>query len=98
MKVCFNHQLIEESIVGRVAALYNRSPAQVLLRWALEHGVGECNSSALLKLVLKMCLRLVFYLMSCPVTKTGEAAAQLNANFQQIAAWSCKNSILANNN
>jgi diketogulonate reductase-like aldo/keto reductase len=36
-----DRRLLEDVAVGSVAKKLDRSPAQILLRWALQQGIGE---------------------------------------------------------
>ncbi|KAK2564830.1 Glyoxal reductase, partial [Acropora cervicornis] len=42
-------KLLDEEVVRSIATQHNKSTAQVLLRWALQHGVGKCMQYACFK-------------------------------------------------
>lgn len=49
-------KLLDEEVVRSIATQHNKSTAQVLLKWALQHGVGKCMQYACFDTLQECCL------------------------------------------
>ena len=49
-------KLLDEEVVRSIATQHNKSTAQVLLKWALQHGVGKCMQYACCDTLQECCL------------------------------------------